>query len=329
MERRQLEFFLAIAEAGSFTRAAQVLHIAQPSLSYSMRTLEPELGSASSSGTVAACGSRAAGEALVGPARRAVRSFGLAASAVRGVSDGGLRPAPDRLEHVVGGAPARRADRRVPAAAPARALRGDRPGSAHGGARPGAHRAGRLRPGRRPAAGRRAGQPRARRAASWSPCCRPGRVRRPTATVEELVRHGLIGTPRGTALRGLLDAHLEAAGQRHRRDGRDGPRRLGRAAGPRRGRRRGAARGHGGATPPPRAPGWPASSPEAGPRCRWCGRGARARRRGGRLPGPGPGAPRSPARLSRRQSVHRDRLSLPLTSRSGSGRRLRLDLPVA
>ena len=43
MERRQLEFFLAIAEAGSFTRAAQVLHIAQPSLSYSMRTLEAEL----------------------------------------------------------------------------------------------------------------------------------------------------------------------------------------------------------------------------------------------------------------------------------------------
>ena len=32
MERRQLEFFLAIAEAGSFTRASQVLHIAQPSL---------------------------------------------------------------------------------------------------------------------------------------------------------------------------------------------------------------------------------------------------------------------------------------------------------
>ena len=44
MERRQLEFFLAIAEAGSFTRASQVLHIAQPSLSHSMRTLEAELG---------------------------------------------------------------------------------------------------------------------------------------------------------------------------------------------------------------------------------------------------------------------------------------------
>ena len=44
MERRQLEFFLAIADAGSFTHAARVLSIAQPSLSYAMRTLEQELG---------------------------------------------------------------------------------------------------------------------------------------------------------------------------------------------------------------------------------------------------------------------------------------------
>ena len=56
MERRQLEFFLAITEAGSFTRASQVPRIAQPSLSHSMRTLEAELGSPLLSGTAGACG---------------------------------------------------------------------------------------------------------------------------------------------------------------------------------------------------------------------------------------------------------------------------------
>ena len=44
VERRQLEVFLAIADAGSFTRAAARLHVAQPSLSYSVRQLEKELG---------------------------------------------------------------------------------------------------------------------------------------------------------------------------------------------------------------------------------------------------------------------------------------------
>jgi DNA-binding transcriptional LysR family regulator len=41
----------------------------------------------------------------------------------------------------------------------------------------------------------------------------PGSGQGLTVTVVELVRLGLIGTPRGTALRTLLDAHLEAAGQ--------------------------------------------------------------------------------------------------------------------
>lgn len=44
MNLRQLRYFLAIAQMRSFTRAAAVLHIAQPALSRQVRTIEDELG---------------------------------------------------------------------------------------------------------------------------------------------------------------------------------------------------------------------------------------------------------------------------------------------
>lgn len=44
MELRQLEYFVAVAEEGSFTKAADQLHVAQPGVSAQIRQLERELG---------------------------------------------------------------------------------------------------------------------------------------------------------------------------------------------------------------------------------------------------------------------------------------------
>lgn len=44
MDMRQLRYFLHIAETGSFSRASEILHVAQPSLSQHVRALEEELG---------------------------------------------------------------------------------------------------------------------------------------------------------------------------------------------------------------------------------------------------------------------------------------------
>ncbi|WP_316525959.1 LysR family transcriptional regulator [Kitasatospora brasiliensis] len=44
MELRQLQYFVTVAQQGSFTRAAQLLHLTQPGVSSQIRQLERELG---------------------------------------------------------------------------------------------------------------------------------------------------------------------------------------------------------------------------------------------------------------------------------------------
>ena len=44
MDLRQLRYFLGIVEAGSFSKAAQRLHVAQPALSQHVRNMELDLG---------------------------------------------------------------------------------------------------------------------------------------------------------------------------------------------------------------------------------------------------------------------------------------------
>jgi len=44
MELKQLEYFIAVSDAQSFTRAAEQLHISQPSVTTAIKSLEKELG---------------------------------------------------------------------------------------------------------------------------------------------------------------------------------------------------------------------------------------------------------------------------------------------
>lgn len=85
MERRQLEYFLSVVDNGSFTAAAAVLHVAQPSLSQAVRTLERELGAELLHRLPRGIALTAAGEALLAPARQVMRDLRTAQSAVQEV----------------------------------------------------------------------------------------------------------------------------------------------------------------------------------------------------------------------------------------------------
>ena len=87
MDERRLRYFLAITETESVTRAAGKLHIAQPSLSQALRSLEREIGVELFHRTGGRMRLSDAGAALIGPAQRVLEAADEARAAVAGVAE--------------------------------------------------------------------------------------------------------------------------------------------------------------------------------------------------------------------------------------------------
>ncbi|MBB4688435.1 LysR family transcriptional regulator [Amycolatopsis jiangsuensis] len=85
MERRQVEYFLAVVQHGGFTNAARALHVAQPSLSRAVRSLEREMGGSLFHRLPHGAVLTSAGSALLGPAQQVMRDLRVATSSVREV----------------------------------------------------------------------------------------------------------------------------------------------------------------------------------------------------------------------------------------------------
>jgi DNA-binding transcriptional LysR family regulator len=88
MELRHLRYFVAVAEARHFTRAALALGIGQPPLSQQIQALERELGTPLFARKPRAVTLTAAGEALLEDARRILRDVERATERVRRVARG-------------------------------------------------------------------------------------------------------------------------------------------------------------------------------------------------------------------------------------------------
>lgn len=86
MDLRRLRLFLAVVDEGSFTAAAEGAHVAQPAVSLAVRELETELGAPLLVRSRRSATLTSAGEALVGPARQALRDVENAAAAVAAVT---------------------------------------------------------------------------------------------------------------------------------------------------------------------------------------------------------------------------------------------------
>lgn len=213
MDRRHLEYFLAVAETGSFTRAAHGLLIAQPSLSQSIAALERDLGTQLFERHGRGVRLTLAGEALVEPARRTLLSFEFARGAVRSVEEGGFGHltiitntlwAIDPLARIIGEFRRLRPNVQLSLADPPRrpdVIDAVRAGEADIGVVEGSPPGGLLD-------------------SRWLAddelvAVLPTRLRTraESVTVEELIPAGLICTPVGTALRTLVDNQLQAVGQ--------------------------------------------------------------------------------------------------------------------
>jgi DNA-binding transcriptional LysR family regulator len=87
VELRQFEHFVAVAEEGHFSRAAERCHIVRSGLSASIRSLERELGTRLFVRTTHEVRLTDAGEVLLGEARRTLAAADAAREAVRGVGN--------------------------------------------------------------------------------------------------------------------------------------------------------------------------------------------------------------------------------------------------
>lgn len=87
MNIEQLRSFVAVAREGHFTRAAQEVHLAQPSLSRQIATLERDLGAALFHRARGNVSLTAAGQALLAPAQRILADAEVARRAVADVTE--------------------------------------------------------------------------------------------------------------------------------------------------------------------------------------------------------------------------------------------------
>jgi DNA-binding transcriptional LysR family regulator len=96
MNLGQLRYFVALADSGSFTKAAALMRVAQPSLSQQIRALEAELGGALVERHSRGVRLTEAGEAMLPEAREAVR----ASERAREAAQHALGLTPRRIEIV-------------------------------------------------------------------------------------------------------------------------------------------------------------------------------------------------------------------------------------
>src|SRR5215470_12041781 len=86
MEVHQLRYFRAVARHGTFTRASEVEHVAQPSLSQQILKLEAELGAALFDGLPRSANLTVFGRAFLPKAERILRKMEEARTELQDIS---------------------------------------------------------------------------------------------------------------------------------------------------------------------------------------------------------------------------------------------------
>ena len=90
LEVREARYFVAVAEELHFGRAAERLHMSQPPLSQTIKTLEQRLGTKLLTRTTRAVALTSAGEVLLEQCRRLVNMSDEAETATRDAASGQL-----------------------------------------------------------------------------------------------------------------------------------------------------------------------------------------------------------------------------------------------